>query len=62
MNNKVQQRFDRSIREALAVKPTSKPRKKRIDPAPFSEPVTVDRKGWKLRLDPQTGATVWGPE
>lgn len=33
MNNRVQQRFDRSIREAMAVKIPTKPRKTAVDPA-----------------------------
>lgn len=62
MNNRTQQRFDRSIRDALAVKLQSTPRKNPVDSTLFGEPKTPNRRGWKLRLDPETGATVWGPK
>jgi hypothetical protein len=70
MNNKTQQRFDRSIREALehtrrvqdaadALRPP------RDIPAMTAEEQRAAQRvsrGYCLYLDPQTGATVWGPK
>lgn len=61
-NNRTQQRFDKSIREAVAVRQDfHKPRRARasaeVEPIP-----AANRRGWKLRIDPATGETVWGPK
>ena len=67
MDNRVQQRFDRSIRQALAVRHASIPRTPRqisaalVAAAADEKAETHDRRGWKLRIDPATGATIWGP-
>jgi hypothetical protein len=60
VNNKVQQKFDRSIRDAVNDTRRAweaKPRRKIVVPpsAPEKEP-----KG-RLYLCPETGATVWDP-
>ena len=61
MHNKVQQRFDRSIRDAVAVAKRANANKPRRDVKP---PETAERstgpKG-RLYLCPETGATVWAP-
>lgn len=66
MNNRTQQRFDKSILDALiAVRETNKHRR-RIDVTPVKmsqEEKRVARRKPKgrLHLDPVTGATVWEP-
>ena len=60
MNNRIQQRFDRSISEAVEATQRAndaKPRRRIVVPpsAPEKEP-----KG-RLFLCPETGATVWEP-
>lgn len=70
-NNRVQQRFDRSIRDAVeetkraeerdrAPSPELIAQREREIPAP-TPTVPGKRRGWKLYLDPVTGATVYGP-
>jgi hypothetical protein len=68
MNNKVQQRFDRSIREAVeanrairGVPASPEALARRAALRALDEP-TPDRTGWTLHLCPVTGATVWGPK
>lgn len=68
MNNRTQQRFDRSIKDAIAETARAndaKPRRNLTPNVGTSEGQPTfrgTRRGWKLRLDPETGATVWGPK
>lgn len=74
MNNRVQQRFDRSIREAVAeaarlrdeareVPDRSRVREllARAEAADERASRARRRAGWKLQLCPETGATIYGP-
>ena len=60
MNNRIQQRFDRSIREAVAETEVARARRPRR--AVVRTPAVRERapRG-RLYLDPLTGATVWDP-
>ena len=61
MNNKTQQRFDKSIRDALrAVRETTK-HSKRIDVTPPKNAKRQTQPKGRLYLDPLTGATIWEP-
>ena len=60
MYNRVQQRFDRSIREAVeATKRANAAKPRRRITVPTSPP-EKDPRG-RLYLCPETGATVWEP-
>jgi hypothetical protein len=61
MNNRVQQRFDRSIREAVAATKAAEAARPTRDVTP-PKPTRRERKPkGTLRLCPNTGATVWYP-
>lgn len=64
MNNKVQRRFDKSIREALDATKRADACKPRHDARrSYTEAKTKNEnhRGWKLQLDQLTGATIYGP-
>lgn len=67
MNNRTQQRFDRSIADAVKqVRGVSLVRPRHAKPALAVARAVRPRqpnsyRGWKLSLDPKTGATVYGP-
>lgn len=63
MNNRTQQRFDRSIRDAVSETQRANERKPRRDLTAVAKAMPTDNakpKG-RLYLDPATGATVWDP-
>jgi hypothetical protein len=64
MNNRTQQRFDRSIREAVAITRASAARRPRRDLSALVKamPAKPATPRGRLYLDPETGATVWDPE
>jgi len=61
MNNRTQQRFDASIREALAETERAKAHKPRRDATPPKPTKRPRAPKGRLYLDPETGATVWCP-
>lgn len=61
MNNRIQQRFDRSIREAVSHAKRvneAKPRRRVV----VSPSVPETKPKGRLYLCPETGATVWDPK
>lgn len=66
MNNRTQQRFDRSIREAVAATQLAQDQKPRRDVSP-PQMTDAEKRArrrpprGRLYLDPATGATVWEP-
>lgn len=65
-NNRTQQRFDKSIREAVEATKRAdeaKPRKNVSPPKMTAQEKKAARRKPKgrLYLDPKTGATVWDP-
>lgn len=62
MNNRTQQRFDKSIREAVEATRKAQDAKPRRAVVPLpTEPKQKKPRG-RLYLDPITGATVWEPK
>ena len=65
MNNRIQQRFDRSIREAVRDAKAARDRRPTRDLTAIIKAVPAKRaakpKG-RLYLCPQTGATIWDPQ
>ena len=62
MNNRTQQRFDRSIADALETKRAANSAKPRRDVTPPKAQASSKAPKGRLYLDPQTGATVWEPK
>jgi len=62
MNNRVQQRFDRGIREAVQAAAAATERAaRRRDVTPARSTRRARPPKGRLYLDPATGATVWEP-
>lgn len=60
MNNKVQQKFDRSIRDAVAQTAEANAKKPGRDVRTAPPPARPQPKG-RLYLEKETGATIWEP-
>jgi hypothetical protein len=61
MNNRVQQRFDRSIQEAVEHCERIRDAKPTRDVTPPKATKRAKKPKGRLYLDPLTGATVWEP-
>lgn len=63
MNNRIQQRFDSSIRKAIEATELANARKPRRDLTEVIRAMPTDRRKphGRLYLCPETGATVWEP-
>lgn len=63
MNNQVQRRFDRSIREAVeTTQRTTEAKPRRDVTKPRGPKVREQQPQGRLYLDPETGATIWEPK